>query len=324
MPGNGATGITLVFENLNDEVIAIVAADPALYKLISTIAISLRKSDYACTRAVITGDMIRSVNNREDRLGNEYTLERGGGIVAAKTMPPSGDGIVDILVPVHWLLPLDEETSSNERDQYIQHIASHEAVHARLFNDGGYPFDVFRRREYGDATIQFMSMAGHQTEEHLAEYLSNQTAPSPHKTTAEQISDSFAAFNANLSKRLSAISNFDPDYYQKGMIATLTALHDLWKVLSYYAAELRTGNDFRPVPKDVAGLDEWKREVEPWWNEYTTLLSQIPMNTPVDIPATDAIVENIGQLLQRWAEGVGIEYRDTTDGAWFQMRRVVR
>lgn len=314
-------GITLILENLNEEAIKMVAREKALPQLVSIIASSLRDSDYSCTRVVVTGDLVRSVNSRENRNDNKYTMERGGGTVAAKTMPPNTDGIVDILVPAHWLLPLENEESSLERDQYIQHVAAHEAIHARLFNDGGEPFDVYRRRKYGDALMQFMSMAGHQVEEHLAEYLSNQTTSAPWTTTREQLSASFEAWNRTLSKKLPAISNIEPDYYQKGMMITLTALHDLWKVLSYYAAELRINDSFQSVPKDVAELVEWKEEVSSWWDEYTSLLSQIPMSTPVDIPATDEVMEKIGRLLQRWAKGIGVDYHDTAEGSWFQLKR---
>ena len=308
------SGITLVLENLDEETIKTVATGKALAQLVSVIAASLRKSDYGRTRVVVTGDFIHSVNSRENRIGNEYTMERSGGIVAAKTMPPNTDGVVDILIPVHWLLPLESEESSLERDQYLLHLAAHEAIHVCLFHDGGEPFDVYRRRKYGGAVVQFMSMAGHQVEEHLAEYLSNQTTSAPWRTTPDQLPASFEAWNKTLSEKLSVISNFDPDYHQKRMMITLTALHDLWKVLSYYAAELRTNDSFRSVPKSVTELEEWEIEVAPWWNEYTNLLSRIPMVTPVDTLATDKVTEEIGYLLQRWAKGIGVDHHDTTEG----------
>lgn len=107
------------------------------------------------------------------------------------------------------------------------------------------------------------------------------------------------------------------------MLTTLTALHVLWKVLTYLAAELRDGDTFAPVPDEIASLSDWQNEASAWWDEYTALLVQIPMSIPVDIAATDEVVDKIAQLLQRWAKGTGIDHHDTEAGPWFQMTRMI-
>ncbi len=327
---DNAEGISLVLENVSQEAVDSIMADfenrgeeSSLTQLFRTILTALRPKDLAKTRLVITGDFVSSVNSREDRTGNEYTMARGGGTVAAKTMPPSEDGTVDILVPIYWVLSTENADTTQERDRYIQHFATHEAVHASLFHDGGEPFDVHRRRDYERALLQFVSMAGHQVEEHLAEYVANLTVLTPASMTADQLNTAFEAWDRVLEERLPAVSQLDPDYFQKVMMITLTALHDLWKVLSYYAAELREGDVFSPVPEEVAELAYWQDEVAPWWDEYTALLAQIPMSIPVDVEATDEVVDKLAQLLQHWAKGIGVDHHDTSEGPWFQMTRTL-
>lgn len=321
-------GMSVVLENISHEAVDGITADhksrgesSSLTQLLRAVQAALRPEDLPRTRLVLAGDLVASVNAREDRTGNPYTMERGGGIVAAKTMPPNDDGIVDILVPIYWLLPLDEEEATQERDRYIQHVAAHEAVHASVFHDGQAAFDVYLRREYGDALAQFARMAGHQVEEHLAEYLANSSEMTPATMTVDQIRIAFEAWDRTLTDRLPAVSRFDPDYFQKTMLITLNALHDLWKVLSYYAAELRDGDAFSNVPAEITNLPYWQKEVAPWWDEYTSLLAQIPMSVPVDTEATDEVVDKIARLLQRWAKEIGVDHHDTPEGPWFQMTR---
>lgn len=325
-----AQGMALVLENLSQEAVDGMLADhkkrgekSSLTQLIQSVQDALRPSDLAKTRLVLAGDLVASVNAREGRTDNAYTMERGGGIVAAKTMPPNADGVVDILVPLYWLLPLEDQVAEDERDRYIQHVAAHEAVHASIFHDGEDAFDVHRRRDYGDALVQFVSMAAHQVEEHLAEYLANDRELTPAAMTVEQLSASFRAWEHTLAVELPAIPRTDPHYFHKGMLMTLNALHDLWKVLSYYAAELRGGDTFSNVPVEIADLPFWQEEVAPWWDEYTTLLAQIPMSIPVDVAATDQVVDEIARLLQRWAREIGVDHHDTPQGPWFQMTRAV-
>lgn len=50
---------------------------------------------------------------------------------------------------------------------------------------------------------------------------------------------------------------------------------------------------------------------------YKSSLSD-PMETPIDIPATDKVTEEIGYLLQRWAKGIGVDHHDTAEGHGFR------
>ena len=67
---------------------------------------ALRPDDNERPRLVVTGDLVQSVHDREERDGKPFTVERGAGIVAAKAMAPNADGVVDILVPLYMLGPV--------------------------------------------------------------------------------------------------------------------------------------------------------------------------------------------------------------------------
>ena len=168
--------------------------------------------------------------------------------------------------------------------------------------------------------VQFASMASAQVEEHLAEYLSGRVAPWESWTTADEIRGAFTAWERTLVEELPAIEA-DPDRFAKAMMLSLEALHLLWKALNYYAAQLRSEDTFALPSDEVASLNEWQKDVTPWWDEYTHLLGEIPMTTAVDVAATDAVVMRIAELLQRWALGVGFDYHDTPRGGWFQITR---
>jgi len=294
--------------------------DAALARVVAAVGHALRPEDLSRTRVVFTGDLVQSVNGREDRTEHPYTLERGAGFVAAKTTPPNADGIVDLLIPLGVVIPLEDGEGDEEvRDQLIRHLAAHEAVHATIHHLGTEPFDAYKRQELGDATLQFAAMASEQVEEHLAEYLSNRVAMSPVGTTADGVKAAFEALADTLGTQLPAISPDDPDYFRKGMMVSFEALHILWKSLAYLAAELRDGDTFEDVPGEISSLDEWRDHVAPWWEVYTRLLGAIPMSTDIDIPATDRVVRLIGALLQRWALGLGFDLHDTANGSWFRI-----
>lgn len=259
---------------------------------------ALREEDLPKTRLVITGDLVATVNAREDRTGAPFTMERGAGIVAAKTMPPNAEGIVDILVPVYRILPLEDPDEAAERSNTIQHVAAHEAVHASIHHNGDEPFDLHHREEFGYASMNFISMASEQIEEHLAEYLGSRVTGRELAQSASDVEASIDAWQRTLETELAAIPEDDPEYFQRGMLVTFNALHVLWRTLAYLAAALRTDDGFRPVPEDIAALHGWSQYIQPWWDRYLDLLGHIPMSVTVDIPATDEVVRDMGVLLQ--------------------------
>lgn len=319
--------LDLIVENFSQDVYDTFMADVQLRKetspvvqLAAAVKIALREEDIALTRLVITGDLVASVSTREDRSGREFTVDRGAGTVAAKTMPPNSEGIVDILIPVYWLLPNDDGTPSAERNQYLKHIAAHEAVHASIHHNGDEPFDLHRREEFGHAMMNFVSMASEQIEEHLAEYLSSQVSGRALAQNADGVSASVEAWQNTLSIRLPAIPEDADDYFQRGMLVTFEALHVLWKTLAYMAAALRQVDTFDPVPNEIANLPAWRKFIEPWWDQYVELLGLIPMSLSIDIEVTDEVVRALAVHLQQWANDIGFDFHDTPKGGFFRIK----
>lgn len=285
-----------------------------LIQIITTLSTSLRAADLPLTRLVVTGDLVASVNGRDNRANDEYTVDRGAGVVAAKTMPPNTEGIVDILLPAHWLLELDDVDALSARDRLLQHIAAHEAVHASIHHNGDNPFDLYLREDFGYATTNFVAMASEQIEEHLAEYLSSRATGSRIDRTSEDVSASIDAWQETLATRLPAIPEDDPDYIAKGIHVTFGALHILWISLAYLAASLRQNDEFGSIPADIAGLRGWREFVAPWWERYVDLLGKIPMSIDVDIVATDMVVRELARHLQTWADDMGFDFHDVDGG----------
>lgn len=286
--------------------------------LVSAMTLGVPEEFRATTRIVFTGDFVQSVENRRtDEQPEAYSRERGSGLVAGKTMGRAPDGFVEVLFPHEWaLLDADDELLA-----LVTHLGAHEAVHVTLHHIGGEPFAVHKREGFSQAAIQYIGMAAEQVEEHLAEYLANQVQRGITGTSSDgdQLRQAFAAWQDALATQLPAIPEDDPDYFYKGMWVSFNALHILWKALAYLAAEVRDGDEFAAVPADFAELPEWKQYVEPWWDTYTALLGEIPMDVNVDVAATDEVVKRLALFLQQWALGLGFDHHDTDEGAWFRI-----
>lgn len=323
----GQNGLGLVIEYINENAARILANDQlvhegqsSLMRLGSAVCGALRDEDLPKTRLIVTGNLVSSVNDREDRTANPFTVERGAGTVAAKTMPPNTDGVVDILVPIDWVLPVDDAQALKERNEYIEHIAAHEAIHASLFHIGNKPFDLMYRGNFGDAMRNFLSMAGKQIEEHLAEFLGSKTTGRKLGQSAGQVKASIEAWQETIKTKLPAIPESSPDYFQRGMMTSFESLHILWKSLAYLAASLRTDDGFEAVPSEITNMPEWQEFIAPWWPKHVELLGRIPMTVELDPQATDEVVHEMGLFLQNWADSIGFDFHDTDQGAYFRVK----
>ena len=304
-----------------EALVALIDSDRApqsLLCLVGAVTNGIPETFRAQTRIVYTADFVRSVNDRRtENRTEEYTRERGSGIVAGKTMGKQPDGFVDILFPDDWI------TIEHTEDflAMLRHLGAHEAIHATIHHIGDEPFDLSQREEFDYASLNFVSMAAEQVEEHLAEYLANEVQFGTTGTgaDAQQVKQTFHAWQNALEVQLPAIPEEDPDYFQKGMLVSFNALHILWKTLAYLAAEIRRDNRFEPVPTEITTLTEWQNVVAPWWDEYTSLLAEIPMTAHQEISATDGVIKRLGLLLQRWALAVGFDFHDTDQGGFFRI-----
>jgi hypothetical protein len=319
----------LIAEFVSEEAYAQVEADlqerevqSFIGRVLASASAVLSKAELGHTRIVMTGDFVRSVEDRRDaaQAAEAYTVGRGAGVVAGKTMPPNDDGIVDIIFPIGFFMTegITEEEAA-DRTPLLQHLAAHEAVHACLFHIGEEVFHPYRRESFDPALLQFIAMAGEQMEEYLAEAIANSSEDPCMTTGRAEVESTFAAWVETISSKLPAIDRQDPDYFRKGMQVSFEALHILWKTLAYLAAELRTAEGFREVPREITRLPQWRKVVDPWWRDYTQLLSRLPLSVNLDPEATDRLTKEMGQLLQDWALDIGFDYHDTDRGPWFRI-----
>lgn len=324
--GRATAGVDLqlVWEYANDEVVEAVeeqiGAGPEASPVMAVYDVAreaLRAGDLGATRLVFTGDFVRSVIERESRVGQGFTLQRGSGIVAAKTMPPTAAGVVDILVPLYLVLTGEAGDQRFSLD-VVRHTAAHEAVHATIHHLGSKPFAVHLRHRLAYAEEQFAQMAAEQVEEHLAEYQADLVVPRAHSTPGD-LEAVTEAWLHTIGAELPGLDQSDPGYVDQSMRVCLGALHVLWKALACFAAELRRGDVFDAPAAEIVASPGWQRDVAPWWDEYLRLLGQVPMTYDVDIPRTDAVVKSMGVHLQTWAYGLGFDFHDTEQGGRFRI-----
>lgn len=320
--------LQIVFEHVTEEYASIIQTDmkdvdeSRFFKLVEAVKSILSSADLSKTRIVMTANFIQSVKSRQENPEQDYTLERGSGLVAGKTMRSNKDGVVDIIFHLYLLAPQEKSDIAAERDLHIEHVGRHEAVHAYLHHLGTEPFDVGRREEFGSAMHEFIAMASEQAEEHLAECIAIGDSQKENWANATSIKDALNALEDVLEAKLPMTdSGID---YGKAMYTIFSAFHILWKALVFLAAELRIDDTFQELPDDIALLEAWEHYVAPWWSEYLRLLGKIRMSLNVDIQGTDEVVKELAQFLQKWAAELGYDFHDTPDGnGWFQIENPV-
>jgi len=279
----------------------------------------LPEGERVCVRVVGTGNLVQSVNDRESREGHPFRIERGDGIVAAKTMPMDSEGTVDILLPT-YVFSIEGVGSGSDTDlSLLLHTAAHEVVHARHHLLGTGPFDTCERGDFEWARLQFVAMAGEQLKEHVAETISGAKYP-PAGISMKTLASTFDAFWREVSSGLKALPEGDPNRYGDAAYLCLNALHVVWKVLAYYAAEFRANDEITALPRELENDPGWRAMVGDWWPRYTTLLLRVPATVEVDISATDAVVLELAGLLQDWARSLGFDAEDRAEGGYFSTR----
>lgn len=319
--------LQIAFENITDEYASIIKADmedvdtSRFFKLVGAIKTVLSPAELSKTRIVMTADFIKSVEARQNT-EHKYSIERGSGIVAGKTMQPDKNGIVDVIFHLYLLAPQDNPDISADRDLHIVHVGIHEAVHAHLHHLNTNPFDVDRREDFPYAMRQFIFMASEQAEEHLAEYTSIGNGHRQNWTNPEAVESALRALEDVLEAKLPM--THDSIDYSKAVHTIFGAFRIMWKALVFLAAELRDGDMFREIPNEVAKLEVWQYYIAPWWNEYLELLGKIPTSLDVDIQRTDRVVKDLAEYLQTWSAELGYDFHDTSNGdGWFQIENPV-
>ena len=93
---------------------------------------------------------------------------------------------------------LDDLAEAAERAHTIRHVAAHETVRASARYNGDELFDFHPREEFGYASMNFISMASEQIEEHLAEYLGSTAMGREVAQSASDVEASIGAWQRTL------------------------------------------------------------------------------------------------------------------------------
>jgi hypothetical protein len=283
-----------------------ISGESTILNIIMSVSCILDRSQLSNSRVVLTGNFSQSVADRTPSRPIPFSMNRGSGTVGGKTMKHPVAKTIDILISSNWAAPIHDE----DYQRIVRHLAAHEAVHASFESCIPRPFRTETRDTFGEAMSYFTAVAGDLVEEFLAECISNKVQFTVTPTSTDSVVDSCRALYERVSGDMHSLDRLP---------LALEALKDYWITLSYYAAELKTDLGFAPVSQDIANSFVWQRTVKFWWDDFTGLLSEVPITTTINIELSDDVIKRLGKLLQQWAFGLGFDYHndDSGRGPWF-------
>lgn len=271
--------------------------------------------DASAWRLTITGDIVKSVHEVEERgEDNVYTTGRGAGHVGARTVSKD-DGTFDILISDAVLL---EAAGVGSPDDAVAnalasgaHVALHEAGHAALRlrgEDSDFYQDIPSLSQTQSAWRKHMAahLDDNRIEQHTAKH-----APSPlsHRV---HIGDAIAHFRAELNE---SKGSWRVDI-AAAVYRTMTAANDLIRALTYLSAELGLDEDGIPHGPDPRP-DGWDEYVEGMWREWSSTFHRAhPVDQPMAVNALGSVLADLCRLSDRWLRSSGFDYGITDDGEY--------
>lgn len=262
------------------------------------------------TRLVITGDFVRSVQDRGEpgsTYHQNYDLERNTGIVGGKTISRP-DSTIDVLLHAAMFDPNAEGMA-----ELAIHTVLHEGQHVVIAQNGEADSDF---ESVPWARRNFLTAADQVIEEYRAEAVAAGVAPSGWAT--DDLVESLRSWLEHL-QRIALVE------YQAHLDAgklsydILQQTHTLWKLLAYVVAE-QVGAD-QALPTSVTDDYLWALMVEPHWTEFTALLAAVPHgNQRMSRPDLDQLASDLADVMERWLLTLGFEFTDNPDGAAFFIR----
>lgn len=206
--------------------------------------------DPSLWRLTVTGDVIKSVNEIEQRTdGDSYTTDRGAGRVGARTIAHA-DGTFDFVISADVLFSTDEDLGGVEglRTHALAvaaHLALHEAGHALLHV----------RHEDANATVDLVDVNEtdqgwrHYVAAHVDDYRieahTTRHAPSPFRHAMH-----LESAIKHLRDELNAARRRWREDIDAALRQTMRATNDMFRVIAYLAAELGSDDQGRPNRPD--------------------------------------------------------------------------
>lgn len=255
-------------------------------------------------RLVITGDFVGSVQQRlaGDR-SSEFDVERGSGMVAAKTMP-GPDGFIDVLVP-WWFFDVDREPAQRaESAALVVRTVVHEAHHVAMRqNQQGYKHaDAESWRETNLRSAADSVIDEYRAESGVAATLVEEYSPWSPVEVLDALGRDVGKAVASYQEHLDV---------ERLAFETGTACLVGWRALAYIAAVDVADRDRSPVTSEVAEDPLWKRLAANYWDEFRAVLQAVPAGRDIMPQADIALaVETLAVLLGKWLDGLGFTWTD--------------
>ncbi|WP_169701985.1 hypothetical protein [Janibacter terrae] len=268
--------------------------------------------DTTKTRLVITGDFVRSVQDRGEPGSNyheNFNTRRNTGMVGGKTISLPDSSIDVLLQAVMFVLP---ESAEDVRDvaESALHTVVHEGQHVVMAQRGEASED-FESSPW--ARRNLLVAADQVIEEYRAELVASREVPSG--WTADDLISSAKTWLSDL-QRIATVEY--QSHMDVGKLSgdVLQETHTVWKLLGYVAAEHRVAG--LGLPTSVTEHELWVAMIEPHWPEFTLLLANVP-GADERIPRKDLVhlTSDLADLFSMWLVTLGFEFTDTPEGSKF-------
>jgi hypothetical protein len=273
---------------------------------------------------IIPNDLRESIQRRQP--DEPYTVERGSGLVAGRTMQQP-NGHIDVIInayPIAKIGPRGTPVLDRTLMSMVSRTVTHEAQHAvmRQRNSG---FDEYRVDEInGVFNRPLATSAAQLCDEHRAEWRAIQlTEPNP--PTADDVRAVLAALGAELTAA-NAIYQQAPDTPQAVFAlatAVFAACGPFWVSLGYWAAQFR-GDDgtLDGIPEEITELPLWQRYSGDVWAHLQRSLTTLPvedLSTSANVLRSAAAA--VAAALTVSLETIGFRCVDAGDNSAFYITR---
>jgi hypothetical protein len=216
------------------------------------------------TPVIVTDDFVRTVS---DLLGSDsYHADRGGGVVAAKTLKvPGGSAIV-----------VNYTAVDGESATLIERLLAHEGGHVLLDRRGGEELQGHRKNAETDHEWMLKCVAGLAVVEFRIELmLAEMGYPPAPSATVDSIDEHIGITNAETFAAVVDPANAeDPARLRDSILAIMD---HATKLLAYIAAPHVAGTaKFDPATLPAEGQADWADYFAPTWAKRLRLWGSVP------------------------------------------------
>lgn len=256
-------------------------------------------------QVVVTTQFVETV---AEMTGNpSYTTERGGGVVAARTVNEPGGPVV--------VVNYNELSSRPSAD--IQRLLAHEAGHVLINARGTEEMSGNRDSNETDWQWWLKCLGGLAIVEFRIERsLIDLGYPAAEPAVATAVDNNLLMTNVEVVNAVVDPTSDDPVHLHDMLLATLS---HVTKILAYIAAPLIVGQaGFSPSQLTVDGQVNWADYIAPTWQQRIALWTPIPSAIEsIPIESWRTILRKSAVLEQALLLDFGFAFTNETDGYGF-------